>query len=862
VGATDIGRELAAVADRHPDLPALSDSAGARLSYRDLISAARGLAATLPAVRGPAPKPVALVLPHEAGTVVAMVAALLARRPYCALDPAQPRRRLEELLATLEPELIWTSRAELRSRLRAIGHEAAPPRGTSASAPGGGEQAPAEGDAPCALYVTSGTSGTPKPVRYLHGATLRRARGYAAAIAATPDDVFSLVSPLWVAASASGLFAGLLSGAEVRLMNATARPQALAGEIAGVSVWHSTPSLLRRLASAGVLDAARFRVLRLGGEPLLAGDVERTRAVCAGDPLLVTGYSLTEANGAVTQKAVPLSSPQAAGPDAGKPVDGIAVRIEDAAGNPAPAGEEGEIVLSGDLSGGYADPAEGTGGTRFAGAGENLVLRTGDNGVLRRDGSLEVRGRDDDRMKIRGHRVDPVEIQAAALAHPRVGEAEVVPFTAASGTEAIALFAVPSAHAEPVAEDELRRHLEARLPPAAVPAIVRVRGRLPLTPSGKADRLRLARIASEGDGPSRPGPARVDPVVAHLVRLWEEALETRPVAPDHDFFGLGGDSLAAAEVCAGIESVYGQSMEPATLLRHRTPLALGRHVREALAGTSPAASHLLRLNPAGTRPVLFAIPGAGSEATALVHFAEAMGADQPVGVIQLPGADGRRRPLTDMRRITAHCVDAIRESGAEPPYRLAGTSFGGLVAYAVAAALLESGAEVEYVGLFDTPAPATRRSHLAEPLRRFRVPPGLSARSLARNPGAEMRRLRGPLRNLWVNYRLVLSLRLPSRWQPPAELRFRRLRAACLIAADGWRAPALEIPFHLYRCASQPDRLADLPYLGWEAAAPRVELRSVPATHGGHIRPPGVRHLAAAVADDLGRLRRREPQPA
>ena len=853
--AHDLGLELETVARQQADRPALRGPRGAVLTYGQLLSSARELAATLPAAQAHRPRPVALVLPHEPGTVIAMVAALLSNRPYYVLDPAQPRRRLEELVAAADPEHIWASADALRSRLRAIGHDASAPRAST-----GAQSEPRRGPAglggQCALYSTSGSSGTPKAVRYLHEATIHRARDYAAAIGATNADVFSLISPLWVAASASGLFAGLLSGAEVHLLAApTLGPAALASEVAEgeITVWHSTPSLFRRLATAGALDGNRFRTIRLGGEPVLAGDIELARRICPAETLLVSGYSLTEANGAVTQKVVPLASPEALEADAGRALDGIELRIEGPDSEPLPAGEEGQIVLAGQLlSGGYASPESQSAGTHFTGNGDGRILRTGDRGILRGDGSLEVRGRDDGQLKIRGHRVDPVEVQAAALRHPQVAEVAIVPFTAASGTEAIALFAVETTGPGDLSASELTRHLEATLPQTARPAVVRVRRRLPLTPSGKVDSVRLTRLAREGESAGRSGPERLDPVVTHLLRLWRGALEVDQVGHDEDFFALGGDSLAAAEVCAGIEAVYGCSMEPATLLRHRTPRALGAHVHEVVAGTSLAAMPVLALNPGGSHPPLFAIPGAGSEATALVHFADALGADQPVNVIQLPGADGSSRPLTRMDEITAHCAAAIRDSGVEPPYRIAGTSFGGVVAYAVAADLLEGGTEVSYVGLFDTPAPfARRRNHLAEPLRRFRVPPGFSFGALLRSPRAELRRLRGPLRNLWVNYRLTLSLLLRLRWRPPPELRFRQLRAACLIAADSWSPPVATVPFHLYRCETQPDRLADFEYLGWEAQASDIVLRSIPTGHGGHIRPPGVRHLAALVDDDL-----------
>ena len=858
--ALNLDLELERVARVDPHRPALSDPEEA-LTYGELLARARALAASLPPARGEDPQPVALLMPHRAGTVVGMVAAMLAGRPYCVLNPAQPRQRIESLMAAIEADVIWASDATLRDRLEAIGLQAAAP---IARPDRDLQPVPARPSHPIALYVTSGSSGDPKLVAYRGQATRHRAELYAAAIAAGSGDRFSLVSPLWTAAAASALFAALLRGASLELLEpAGLAPAALADRVAasGITVWHSTPSLFRRLAGAGMLAGNRFRVLRLGGEPVLATDVELARRVCASDTVLVTGYSLTEANGVVTQKAVPLEGAKgAAVADSGPPIPGVELRVEDQEGNALPAGSVGEIVVGGGhLSAGYAGFGYSPTGTRFTRRGRALFLHTGDRGSLRADGSLEVRGRDDARLKIRGHRVDPIEIQAAALRHGGVLDAAIIPF-AARGETAIAIFAVADDRAGPLTPASLRAHLEQLLAPEAMPAVVHVLDELPLTASGKVDRPRLARVAGDRDRGRRARRERADPLVGHLLALWREALEVDELGPDEDFFALGGDSLAAVEVCAGIESVYGIPLEPATLLRHRTARAFAAHVRDILQGPQEASAKILQLNPAGDEPPLFVIPGAGSEATALVHFAEAIGAPQPVYVIQLPGVDGRSRPLTRMNQIVAHCEAAIRESGVHPPYRIAGTSFGALVAYGVASELLDEGLETGYLGLFDAPAPIrSRNGYLTAPLRRFRVPPGLSARGLRRNPRRELKRLRAPLRNLLINYRLALSLRLGLGWQPPIRLRFRYLRTACSIAANGWTPPRGAMPLHLYRCESQPAHLAGAAFLGWDRFAPDIAVRGLPSSHGRHIRPPAVGHLAAMVREDLSRSRARQP---
>lgn len=869
-GSAELGARLERAARLFSGRLAAADGERA-MTYGELFAHAGTLAETLGAAGAEGSRPVALLMPHRTDAIACVVGALMAGRPYCVLNPDQPRRRIETLLAAISPEAVWAHDPTLRSKLEKVGFRAIEPV-TSIEPVGfrGRRPRPRAGrERLCALYVTSGTTGSPKLVGYREEATLRRAELYATSIDARPDDSFSLASPLWTGASASALFTALLCGASLRLLEPAAlAPAALAARIAAdkMTVWHSTPSLFRRLAGAGALDGNAFRVVRLGGEPVLAADVELARETCDRDALFVTGYSLTEANGAATQRATTLREAPKFGPgDAGHPISGVELRVERREGEPAELGEEGEIVLGGDLiADGYAEPAassEATAGTRFERRGRALVLRTGDHGLIRADGSLEVRGRADRRLKVRGHRVDPSEVEAAALRKQGVFDAALVEFTPGGrGRSATALFAAAEPRRGEVTKAMLRAHLEQLVTPEAMPAVVRMRDRLPLTDSGKVDRLKLARLAAEGVTGRRSAREAGSPLLDHVRRLFRQALEVDRLGPDDDFFALGGDSLAAAEVCAEIESIYGVVMEPAALVHHPSARAVARHVRDTVHEPSRSSPSVLELNPGGGEAPLFIVPGGGSDATALVPFAAAIGPHQPVLVIQLPGGDGLQRPLTRMDQITAYCMSAIHRTGARPPYRIAGASFGGLVAYDIATQLHRRGGEVDFLGLLDTPAPSSRRrNQLTEPLHQFRTHSDLSILRLRRHPRVETARLRAPARQLLEDYRLTLSLLVGVRSESRIERRMRRVRAACWIAAARFTPPPSTIRLHLYRCESQPPHLAGAALLNWDRLASEITLRPVPSRHGRYMRPPDVSHIAAAVDEDL-RHSSRAPQ--
>ena len=854
-----LGEELERAAAEEPDRLALSD-ANENLTYGEMLAEARALAASLPG-GGNDRRPVAMLMPSNARTVVAQIAAIIAGQPYCVLNPAQPRRRLEALLAAIEPSVVWVADPDQRSKLDTVGLPATAP--AAAGAANGKRRPPPRGDNPiCGIYVTSGSSGSPKLVAYRHAATYHRVHQYFAGLPAGgsrdlgSEHRFAVASSPWTAAAASATFACLFMKAELHLFDPGVTKLAVLSERvrkAAPTVWHSSPSAFRRLGGSGALDANRIRVVRLTGEPMLPSDVELAGRILSGEAWLISAYGLTETNGIATQRGVSLGDPEAiARPiDAGYPLDGVEVSIEDEDGASLPAGAEGEIVIGGPfVSGGYLDAERPRAGTRFSHRGERLVVRTGDRGMLQGDGSLVVKGRGDRRVNIRGHRVDPSEVEAEALRLDGVLDAAVVPFAAREDSIALALFATVD-EAEPVASQALRAHLRQRLQPEAVPALVDVLNALPQTPAGKADRLRLATLAEEG-ARGHPAARREEPLVAHLASLWSDALEIDPPGADEDFFALGGDSLAAVEVCAAIEDVYGVALEPAALLDYRSPRALAEHVQGILDGNSRLPSKVLRLNPAGERPPLFVFHGAGSDATALVHFAEAIGPEQPVNVIQLPGANGRGRALATMDAIAAYGISAIEETGAMPPYRIAGTSFGGLAAFHATTELARKGREIAYLGLFDTPAPTTRTGHyLVRPFAHLWTPT-LGPRAFARGRRRWLRQAGRAWSRFFADYRMVLRVLLGSERSAP-EHRFRHLRIGCQIAADRWTPRALPMPIHLYRCDSQPDYLADSPRLGWEDLAPELEVRALGSRHNRHIRPPNVSELGALVSEDLER---------
>ncbi|HEY3571702.1 MAG TPA: amino acid adenylation domain-containing protein [Thermoanaerobaculia bacterium] len=289
-------------------------------------------------------------------------------------------------------------------------------------------------------------------------------------------------------------------------------------------------------------------------------------------------------------------------PSLGRPIGGLRVHLLDRSLRPVPPGTVGELLVGGPaLARGYvADPARTA--ERFLpdpwGAGERLY-RTGDLCRFRRDGEIEIVGRADHQVKIRGQRIEPGEIEAALAALPDVREAVVV---AREGR----LVAYVTGGAK---VDALRAALRERLPDFMVPAVFVTLDVLPLTPNGKVDRQALS---SMGAAPEPPGAAETyqaprTPVEEVVAGIWAELLGLDRVGVDGDFFALGGHSLLAARVTSRLRQAFGVELPVRDLFEAPTVAALAARIEAARrTGATSSAPPLVPAPRGGDLPLSFA----------------------------------------------------------------------------------------------------------------------------------------------------------------------------------------------------------------------------------------------------------------
>ncbi|HWN35499.1 MAG TPA: AMP-binding protein, partial [Pseudonocardia sp.] len=390
-----------------------------------------------------------------------------------------------------------------------------------------------------------------------------------------PNDVVAQKTPAGFDVSVWEFFLPFMVGARLVVARPDGHrdPEYLSGLIRreGVTSVHFVPSMLRAfLAEPGVSGCRSLRRVLCSGEELTTELAQRCAELL--DAELHNLYGPTEATIDVTAARYEAGEP-GPGVPIGRAIDGVRLRVLDAALRPVPPGVPGELYLGGvQLARGYlgrpgltatsfvADP--------FGGPGDRLY-RTGDIVRALPDGTCVYLGRGDHQVKIRGVRVEPGEAEAVLAARPEVAAAAVVPREdGPSGTWLVGY--VVAAAGAVLDVGRLRDAVAAVLPDQFVPAAIVILDELPLTGSGKLDRRALPAPVRNGGTASR---APDGPVETLLTELFADVLGVPEVGVDGNFFALGGDSISALRL-ASLARPAGLGFTPRQVFEAKTPEAL------------------------------------------------------------------------------------------------------------------------------------------------------------------------------------------------------------------------------------------------------------------------------------------------
>lgn len=380
-------------------------------------------------------------------------------------------------------------------------------------------------------------------------------------------------------------------------------------------------------------------------------------------------------------------------PPIGSPIQNNRVSFLDEELRPVGRGEVGELCLSGmNLALGYLGREAGaTGGFIPNPADEPgypMLYRTGDLGILEESGVIRFLGRKDHQVKIRGHRVEPGEINVVAARYP--GIAQCVTHTVAGpGGHAVLVLYYQQQPGCSVEVPFLRKFLSDTLPVYMVPTYLVQVDTIPYTPSGKVDLKAFPNPVAEADG-ADDSDRYATATELQLASIWKEFFGPG-FSRDADFFELGGDSLLAVRLFLQIRKQFKIDLPLSTLTRASSLSGLAACI-DGVAEADCSGFRSLQLihrGDAGCAP-LFLIHGGAGNVLIFKALADRLEAKQPVFGFQWSGWDGMRgeRSIPDMARFYKK---ELQECYPPGPVRLGGNCIGGLIAIELADLLRADG---------------------------------------------------------------------------------------------------------------------------------------------------------------------------
>ncbi len=824
-------------AERDPTRVAISTDYS-QTTYGELNdTACRIAAAALRCGRGN----IAILCRPEAPAIAAMLGAVNAARAYVPLDPSFPVARLEQILDDVEADLIITDAASapVASALRGrVAHvlvtDDIQPTSDSACI----DAAP---DAVAYVMYTSGSTGKPKGIAQTHRNLLHFIRSYTNSLRIGVRDRLSLLPPLSFSAALMDIYGALLNGATLCPYDVARRgSDGLAAWIdrRKITVLHSVPTLFRRLTLA--LPAERrfptVRAIDLGGETVQARDVALYRAHFSRFCVLINHLACTEAS-VIAQYYIDQECTFDSGSiPSGPMADGITIHLTSGDG----VASAGELVIESR----YLSPGSWREAQRAAG-GQPATLRTGDFGRFDADGMLVYLGRGGSYLKVRGHRIQPAEVEHALLAIEGVREALVVDRPAPGGDPAASILVayLTSQDGRVLHVEDLRRELRTRLPAFMIPSAFVHLPSMPLTATGKIDRGALPSYSGTRPNLRQPFVEPNDAMQRSLAAIWSEFLGVDRVGIDDDFFELGGDSLLAVELVLQIETTLGRTVPPAGLTTARTVRRLAA-LLNAGAGATP---QWVQVRSGDNRPPLLCFPGVDGTGLGFEYLCASVDPQRTAFAFPYPGIFRNEEPLRDVVSLAQRALSALRSVQSGPPYFLCGYSFGGLVAYETARQLAAGGQEVAFLALIDTAGPQRRRprplvQRLLVHVQRLRT--SSDPHAYLKQRGQSLRQRFGQNRGGAVP--VEASIMTPA---------LDPVRHACIEAARAYRPAPYAGRVTLFRAPLDFDEAfwRPQPHLGWEGMdLGGIDVIDIPVPHAEILHPqhlgPVAQELRAALA--------------
>ena len=846
------------LAERSPDVGPVLGSPGRHLDAPDLLelldrwsSLVRARVTAAGAWSGPAElvrRPVAVPVGADLDSIVAILAVVDSGHPLVVLDPLVPDSRRDLVIATADAVVITP--AELRA--------AAPLDAARGGGGAGGNSVPARpevaADDAAVIVFTSGSTGKPKAVVHSHAFWLNQITEARLAFELTPSDRVAQVLPVSYGAGLDVLFMALLNGAALSYYDP--RQLGLRGMVEWLTIerattLHCTPALLRSLLAdlppAGSvpgslrrdLALSGFRLVTTCGEQAFGSDVDLLRHHIGPDTIFMNWSGSSETGHLAFFRIGPGDQVPPGPLPAGVPAANKLAQIRRDDGSLADDDEQGLLeVASRYLFSGYLADSDLTASKVSAGPDGYRVFSMGDRAQLS-DGVLQLLGRSDAAVKIRGYLVEPSEVEAALHSVDGVADAAVLVVSTPRTERAGGGYAPPDMRlAAYVSLDPsrptlsiagLRGALRDRLPDWMQPQTITLVPELPRNERGKVDRAALPAPTVRSGAELEPPQGSTE---RQLAALWARLVEIPAVGREQTLVELGADSLVVEQMLTTAEELFGVDLLTSDLSEHASVAAFARLIEDRVRGRSPVSTTgLSLLRPADgdadpRDPVVFCLAGAGGHGSLFTHLAGQLDTTGAVYAIQARGLEGGGRPELSVTAMVRRILALITETAPYGPLALVGHSLGGLLATEVGTRLREQGREVTLVAALDSVLPDKAVPAAARPGRS--VGPVRTPGTSTKPPG------------LWRSRAQVARVALGHRY-PIGKHKQVHYELAARIS-KGYRP----VPFSGPGIVVTIQENTDQPQW-WDQILPDRRTMQLPCDHLGVLKPPYVQQTATLI---------------
>jgi len=831
----------------HPDRTALAQGE-VTLSYADLHRKASALASRLANAGVKQGDLVAISHPPSPELIVGILGILLAGGAYVPMNPEDPEDRTAMLLEECGTRYLLSANGPVANFNGNVIPISETEGATSAK-----EIPFPKAESPAYLMFTSGSTGKPKGALVPHRAVVRLVKN-TNFISIRADDVFLLAAPATFDASTLEIWGALLNGAKLVIPDKGNGLDQLADTIRkqGVTNLWLTAGLFNLMVEEHIASLSSLRHLLAGGDILSVPHVRKAFKALP-DTAIINGYGPTENTTFTTCHRIKAEDLDKPAIPIGKAIANTSVYLLDSDGRPVPAGIPGELHTGGDgLAIGYWQDTELTAQKFVEHPQFGRLYRTGDLCRWTTDGTIEFLGRRDHQVKVRGFRIELGEIEAVLSTHHGIRESKVAVRGGNSETKRIIAWVTPQEGKE-ISTSLIARFLEERLPSFMCPDAIGVVEKFPVTRNGKIDVSALPdprqkHVESEGGQP-------IGETEQRLATLWRELLEIEELGRDEDFFSLGGHSLMALRMFSRISRDFGRSLPLSSLISHPTVKQLATLLEpdvETPITETPGKGHLVTLSPGGNDTPLFCIHGGDGGILFYRDLAALLPKEVPVFAIESEElASSEVIEQTSVEDTAKSYVKTLLATHPRGPFRLAGYSFGGVVAYEMACILSAAGHRVDFVGLLDTHNPsAPSRSFSMMERVAFYWKQNDNVPLVPRTFKLAGRFMEGVATN-----RRVKNEEQAATEDGPAEAHgdLRRVQ----VRQENWRAMQAYRPrpypgvVTLFKAAIQSDKVESPEDYGWSELSPDFRIIPVAGKHLTLFEPENVDHLANALRPAL-----------